>query len=366
MTEKPPQKPIAAPPEDEMDFSKLMEEVNTEKDQLELAYENFKSLIQKENINVFPYLLDYLKNQKKPLAIFYRNHPEFKKLSVSEIEELADKYKKEVIGQIYYNLANLKSGLSPQLGDLNMLLENSQEFLPIFQELNGQSPELKNKILSTLREYLEIKKRAEETDNPEQVSMYLFFDLNNEPLERLIPHLEELSKKLGKNVIENLLNRSDDEKKLTELSRKTDPIRDILDNYGLAHDHLSSLLNNYQNFSVFLQPKGDEGIPEFLVMLKDNLDSVLKSEIRLITKVEGNHKIEIGEYRNYNKMSKHDLEKLKAEYQGILQLAPQQILDLKILSDFGELIEQRVKYFHQILGEHAQLSKKYRTEYDWQ
>jgi len=92
MPEKPLAEKIPGPISPEADFGNIFEEVNSERDSLEIEYENFKILMKKEKLNVLAALLDYANGKRKPLADIYKVHPELKRLSA---EGQAEKNKKK-------------------------------------------------------------------------------------------------------------------------------------------------------------------------------------------------------------------------------------------------------------------------------
>ena len=135
-----------------------MEEVNTEKDPIEVKYDALKDLKREKGLDGFAALLAYKKGDKSAIEKIYKQLPELNSLSADELEqlknlgktpeqglsetraELIKKYTKEVIGLIYNNLSSLKNGTSLHDGDLPLLLQNGAELAQLFQELKKQKP----------------------------------------------------------------------------------------------------------------------------------------------------------------------------------------------------------------------------------
>jgi hypothetical protein len=344
---------------DELDFSSIGEDQPAPPSKLDLAYEVFKKINLEEQENGLSLVVSYVQGDRGKMKKFFKTHPEVPELEEQELDVLAKRYKKDLIRSIYYNFINLSKGEPVELEAMKELIGDEQQLIKLFQI--ACKKKIKSDLFGLLRGYLKAKREAAEAKSADAVKMFLFFDVKDENLEKLLIALDELSKKINKDIIGDLLQRHEIEIGLDRMAALSPDVFKYGQLYSHARDQISTLLDleNYQlikNKQGINNPANEKRVKELNKIkeaLKETLGIIIKKEIEDFNKSRG----------YYEELDEDKKLEVKKQLMAAQQATPEQLFDLKSLSFLGEIIERRVKHNQEVTDIFTDLSKTYQEEY---
>jgi hypothetical protein len=239
---------------------------------------------------------------------------------------------KQVIFNVYDNLRNKKEG------------KNVDEFksLPEEKEVNEalNLASKKTDVLKALKEYPDLIKKAKKGD--EEAALALEMDVFYSQVDKINEAMKELSKKLGKDVVKDMVERDEIEKKVTGMIQEFTSLTNRRLNYKKLSDEIirTSVLDAAKKTNLNDEDK------KLLGDLKKEIDWLIKEELEDIK----NKKWEYSDEKIAAETKKKLEELSKARYQ--------ELFDLKNLTHLGLLLERREGSFVKLEQEVEDLNEK--------